>query len=112
MKYTLEQLQSMSDLDLNIAVTKSQGFVVDGWYENTSVVIAVDENGNNGFQSDYCNKPSDMCELIISEGISLIYQIDNNYWCASTMNTPFVHDKNPLRAAAIVYVLVRQVQGI
>ena len=103
----------MNYLGINCVVAECQGFVVDAWYTDTNTAIVVDQDGCNGFDADYCGNPSDMWPLIVEEGISISYQQHNGLWCAMVIGTEFtiIHfDKNPLRAAAIVYVMLKQMQ--
>jgi len=107
MKYTLEQLQAMSDDDLSRTVTELTAFLdirecgelgeydVYQWIEMHGISIDI-------------NNPSDMWPLIVEEGISIAYMPYSNEWCTASNYRSFIHDKNPLRAAAILYVLGRQ----
>ena len=111
MKYTLEQLQAMSDDDLSRTVTELTAFldIIDcgelGEYDVYQWIemhgISIDINNN-----------LDMVPIIDEYHIVLSKASSDDYWCASATNTPLVIDENPLRAAAIVYVLVKQVHGI
>lgn len=74
-------------------------------------IVVFDIEGESS-QIDYCNNPSDMMPLAWEHGISLIHE--SCYWTAASDDlneawdsTHSADDKNPLRAAAIVYLLMQ-----
>ena len=115
MKHTLEQLEVMSDFDIDIIIADIIGidwFSSPSDYRNTS--------GGWMFSSDsiecdtrlpsYCNSWADMGPLIHEAKIAgRWWRFAPNLYCASSMDMKYTcTDKNPLRAAAIVYILVKQ----
>lgn len=73
--------------------------------------------GSPGFAivevKDYCNNPSDAWPIIASSGISLNHggKLDGDSWidfwyCGDGKGSCF-NDENPLRAAMIVYLMMR-----
>ena len=104
-----EQLENMSDFEINKAIACTQGMDYSGVTES----MVHDYN-----MRDYCNNPSDMMPLVFELGIELS-PLFCGEWVASLVNTyeydeepiydgdyQSVHN-NPLRAAAIVYLLMR-----
>ena len=59
---------------------------------------------------DYCNSPADMWPIILEHRIELMPRRHNKGWIATitSLNTKRVMNKNPLRAAAIVYLKVME----
>ncbi|MBH3259960.1 DUF2591 family protein [Serratia marcescens] len=98
----------MSDLDINVLVGEIQGFA--------NKIAAL-----NGMR-DYCNNPADAWPIIVENGISLYH--DNGNWQAE-MNyyapvgafgtdeacSKFVDDKKPLRAAMIVFLMMKDAEN-
>ncbi len=116
-----EQLERLSDLELNKLVARlvyddieALTSPFDGndevWIERAGGVII-----NTSY--DPCNNPSDMMPLVLESAIELS-PLFCGEWCASELNNytyearpiyngyQVVHS-NPLRAAAIVYLLMR-----
>ena len=114
MKHSKEQLEAMSDFEINCVVTS----IAD---ECDYSQWAVSEDGalfyhcgidGSQYHSvdilDYCTSIEDMMPLVFEERINLL--VTHNGWVAfSEHDTPLESEhKNPLRAAAIVYILVKQ----
>ena len=132
MKYTQEQLEAMSDFELNKAVAKSIGHITfkssmeGGCDIGTEQVCRgvrfnkwVDYCNNWSDMDkwvDYCNNWSDMGTLIFDSGINLESpeSIGIDDWCASNFSavglgsTINSYSENPLRASAIIYILIKQ----
>lgn len=121
-KYTQAQLEAMSDLHLNIAVTS-----IENKEDYSQWAISADETqvyhcGVDGSQYHYvdilayCNNPDDIMPLVFESRFDLGFHQEGE-WCVSTVSHLHHNDcayyfqcfnKNPLRAAAIVYILVKQ----
>ena len=116
MKYTLEQLEGMSDKQISEAVLSLiTGYSIDEARE----IISTGYFSKSSF-CDYCNSWADMGPLIHEAKISLspCYSADpvvysyspTGKWCAEHfyLQSGQVTNTNPLRAAAIVYILIKQ----
>lgn len=64
-------------------------------------------DGANWHEFDPCNNPSDMWPLIVENEISLVvYQ--SGVWECNHHNQFFSRNDNPLRAAAIVFLMLNE----
>lgn len=107
MKHTKDQLEAMSDTELNRVVAVIAGYGAD----------YLERNPDNA--PDYCNKHSEMMPLAFECAIELS-PLFRGGWVASEVSS-YTHEEdpiynenqashtNPLRACAIVYVLARKV---
>ncbi|HEY7864616.1 MAG TPA: phage protein NinX family protein [Psychromonas sp.] len=101
-KYTQEQLEEMSDFEINKIAAELNGMD----YSGVSEQMKHDYN-----MPDYCNNWSDMGPLIHRYKIAMTPQGWNTtLWSASTsINCDMTSiSSNPLRAAAVVYILIKQ----
>lgn len=97
--YTQEDLKEMSDFEINTLVAHAKGWQPHYWHH----------------LPNYCNNWSDMGPLIVetkiavtpSSKLSVQMGFEENDWCASVVNFASWCE-NPLRAAAIVYILIKQ----
>jgi hypothetical protein len=117
-----EQLEAMSDAEINKAVAISASA-----YEEVpcygEVVIVGDkecyyDDERNIFEchADYCDSYEDMMPLVFEHGIELSPLFSDD-WCASSIQSYTYEEdpiyehharhENPLRAAAIVYLLMQ-----
>ena len=132
MKHTKEQLEGMSDFEINRAVGKS--VLASSKHENhlsvnyeIKAVCFKDDKGNMKYEVDYCNNPSDIMPLVFEAGITM-QAVSDGYVCygdygyldcgdkdylkVNEADSPFdfpdnsIGHKNGLRAAAIVYLLM------
>lgn len=121
MKYSKEQLEAMSDFEINCVVTS----VVNN-EDYSQWAISADESsfyqcGIDGDQFhavdiyDYCKDVIDIMPLVFEAGISLIssgggwYTAHSEDLDVATLKCSHeCYCSNPLRAAAIVYILVMQ----
>ena len=64
------------------------------------------------FVFDYCNNPSYSWPIILENGISInapdYFNDPENGHGVDTFDTPMIRDKNPLRAAMIVYLMMNK----
>lgn len=120
MEYRKEKLELMSDLNINKEVARlSFDFydeirVTQAPSQDSSVWVECD-GGLENTNYDPCNNPSDIIPLVFEYNISLLDPESNgrNEWQAGKFYPDFTPDiqvqhKNPLRAAAIVYILIKQ----
>lgn len=109
--------QNKSDFEINKAVagTFDSIFIIgDGscpHVSNEAVSVGFDNRfGVVDVDVDYCNKPSDAWPIILDNRISVSPQSNGNEWEATqglddNLQPSFSEwDKNPLRAAMIVYL--------
>lgn len=108
MIYTKEQLQGMSDLEVNRALAmlmhKYAGIVGD-WMPNG---VKVNDESNIFYsERDYCNNPSDIMPLAFEYKIRISPYMD--IWCADFIATGQSYfDSNPMRAITCCLILVLQ----
>jgi len=105
-----EQLEAMSDFDLNCLIVDKLEIISDVHFSSAITRHVKDGEVLRCAETlDYCNNPSDMMPLVFEKGISLVY-MDEEYeahslCCGDEVNNTL--HKNPLRAAAIVYLLIK-----
>ena len=113
----------MSDDGLNKVVATLEGFGMDNGYG------FIDSNGNvvcydiicprdeepycTEVRKNYCNNWADMGPMIHKEKIILIFDPLTKLWFATTVFNSWLNEEprfnaNPLRAAAIAYILAKQ----
>jgi len=102
----------LTDWEINVAVAKCLGYAASpNKYHPTSVVTNYG-NGRRGLNShDYCNSWSDMGPIIVENKISLV-ELSSvaTGWKAQAMHLegkPHSSNPSPLRAAAIVYLMIK-----
>ena len=109
--------ESMSDFEINYLVAKidTDGEVIgkdDMWTtDNENSVQVIYKVGISGEYKDYCNSPADMWPIILQYGINTNF---HQHGCMSTALIEsgtnlyrFTHE-NPLRAAAIVFLMMQE----
>ena len=104
----MKDYSEMSDFEINKAVAACLGVEVQEW--NGKIFGGIDRNIDNVTSVvgviDYCNNPSDAWPIIKSNHINIGWAGDEE-WFARTVHTPKVFDTNPLRAAMIVYLMMK-----
>lgn len=125
MKHSKEELEAMSDFDINVIMAHIIYSNLSG--QDFTKHLAVKYSSENsceciyylgGEPLDYCNNPLDMMHLVFDLGIELsplfcgewsASHIDNYTYEQEPVYDSFqAVDSNPLRAAAIVYILIKQ----
>ena len=103
--------EDMSDLQINLLVANAIG--VDA-AENSGVVFgAVKHEGENVVSVmgvvDYCNNPSDAWPIIVANRINVYASEGPDFmpWMAGCGGF-MVSNKNPLRAAMIVFLMMQE----
>ena len=103
--------EEMSDLQINLLVANAIG--VDA-AENSGVVFgAVKHEGDNVVSVmgvvDYCNNPSDAWPIIVANRINVYASEGPDFmpWMAGCGGF-VVSNKNPLRAAMIVFLMMQE----
>ncbi len=113
MKYTKEQLQAMSDFEVN----KALALLVDDFEEPPADCVTeiigdklFYRNRSHGSYFEchkgYCDEPNDIMPLQVKHKIGL--QPASGEWQAFAATADFYNDKNPLRAIACCLILVLQ----
>lgn len=129
MKYTVEQLEAMSDFEINKLVAIKEG-KRPGYYAQATDTYNIELGSGSVAESpelrphhviewvcrDYCNSWADMGVIIERDGISLIKWVNDEDGYEAVLVEYHGHEvvtgdlfsshKNPLRAAAIVYLLM------
>ncbi|OWO87209.1 hypothetical protein B5C26_00050 [Photorhabdus luminescens] len=95
----------LSDFEINAHVAEKMDFhkYIINYSDNPSYnYVRVNDR-----TFDSCNNPSDAMPIIIENKISLVYV--NNYWSARQFHNACIeiNDENPLRAAMIVFLMMR-----
>lgn len=101
----MKDYSKMSDFEINKAVSTALGMDVSGATEENNMMY--------GYVHDICNNPSDAWQVIRENRISLrpddMYEEAPNsgYWRADNEAGNHCHHENPLRAAMIVYLMMK-----
>lgn len=114
--------EAATDFEINKAVAEIRfpGFhwqiapIGDGRNESLSATVTYDHEGAQGYVYDYCNNISNSWPLMMEYGIGN-YRNHNGIWESESCTvdgletTIYEHeDKNPLRAAMIVYLKMKE----
>ena len=94
----MKDYSNMSDFEINKAVSTALGMDVSGATEENNIMY--------GYVDDICNNPSDAWPIIKTNHINIVWAGDEE-WFARTVHTTKVFDVNPLRAAMIVYLMIK-----
>ena len=103
--------EEMSDLQINLLVANAIG--VDAAENSGAVYGAVKHGGDNVVSVigvvDYCNNPSDAWPIIVANRINVYASEGPDFmpWMAGCGGI-MVSNKNPLRAAMIVFLMVQE----
>ena len=110
----MKDYNEMSDFEINKLVAEKLG--VDAKIEDGRSFTSKRHAGENVISvttvTDYCNNPSDMWPLIVESKISIL-PWNEQMWQAWFTDSGLdgikhrVFDKNPLRAAAIVFLMIK-----
>lgn len=114
MTYTINQLQQMSDFEVNKALCIKLGYDVTGISEQRNMMTAA--------VIDYCNNPNDIMPLAFERKISLIQWCESGSYTAVSDSAVFFgvsndfsvkdskykqyEDMNPLRAIACLLLMM------
>jgi len=106
----------MSDFEINKAVAECLGVKFECFKNQVF--------GHNEVKSknvinvvgviDYCNNPSDAWPIIIENKISLQPPMSNGvkcWWASDTEDNHVIGDSSPLRAAMIVFLMIKEQEG-
>ena len=117
--YTQDQLEAMSNFEINAHLCIELGMKPLEKQENTDCAVVMDLRSSSGYcKYDYCGSAGDMWPLLKPNGISLIDIEGDTLACSGCEygvgEFLWVNDvwhENQLRAAAIVYILIMQEKG-
>lgn len=99
--------EQMSDFEINKSVAGALGVK---WYIVAGRMIT----GSDGSYTDYCNNPADAWPVIVDNGIGIEQNHSQTKWIARSFSVGLTEqayafvDKNPLRAAMIVFLMMRK----
>ena len=113
--------EKSSDFEINKAVAEALGFDTDSKYwqegfDGKGTLLQLSESGKT-HELNYCNNPNDAWPIIVENKISVnhssIYGYSFDGWEASAYNDTdglisANGDKNPLRAAMIVFLKMKE----
>ena len=108
MKFTKEQLQGMSDFEVNR--TLASLLYPDSWIARSIVTreeISIENDEVCFVMVNYCNNPSDILPLAFQHKIG-IHHFNRGMWQAYTQGDLVCTNENPLRAIACCLILVLQ----
>ena len=109
----MKDYNEMSDFEINVLVAEKLG--VGAKIEDGCLFTSKKHAGENVISvttfTDYCNNPADMWPLIFENKIDVCFIDSANSWTSFglTKNKLLVDSSgdNPLRAAAIVYLMLK-----
>lgn len=115
MTYTTQQLQEMEDAEINEAIAKKLGMVINS-YCGDAVMCGYEGLRSTFADRDFCNNPNGIMPLAFERGISINFCPHLDAWTASawkktgrmesTMINSFRCDTNPLRAIACILLMM------
>lgn len=114
--------ESMSDFEVNKAVSKRLGVSVDddvylAYQEANKPSVPASQSELTNKWVDYCNNPADAWPLMIQNKISIVNMRDYSNEYTAMQNLTIYNDtdcsiaasdKNPLRAAMIVFLMMSE----
>ena len=111
----MSDYSELSYFEINKRVAEALGFdVVNEQINEVVGEMWVIKNGRgvrNGLPN-YCSNPADAWPLILESGIGIKQNFSNDDWLASPRKYDDGHmmqiDENPLRAAMIVYLMMKE----
>lgn len=126
----MKDYASMSDQQINVLVIEAmvksgiftdehddisgRGYVSDGWCWGPGVKTNLVKDGkpfvthHNGRKLDYCNNPADAWPIIEQNKISLTYHHSRGHWSAIFNHENISMHGSPLRAAMIVFLMMKE----
>ena len=108
----MKDYNEMSDFEINRLVAIKLGhksYHEDGSYTNDGRNVTVKGNGILGWFNP-CNNPEDMWPLIVENNIWIQPDmVGDGYW-HSHCEDFLAKDKNPLRSAAIIYLMIKDAE--
>ena len=117
----MKDYSKMSDFEVNKAVAINVGGY-QGHVEHMKHGVKESDRDSHGmfyFERDYCNNPSDAWPIIFQNDIMLNPSCADSLWKAEQglrvkpsgfYSVATAYDTNPLRAAMIVYLMMKDVE--
>ncbi|MFJ7174461.1 DUF2591 domain-containing protein [Citrobacter freundii] len=123
----MKNYSEMTDFEINCLVAEATGhrplISQYGWKGSQegdyTAVVAIGPNGAGTF--DWCNSPGCAWEIILKSRISILWIESTGIWCANAGGLVeanywgwdecpevYFENKNPLRAAMIVFLLMQE----
>jgi hypothetical protein len=109
--------EGMTDFQINccIAITRGCDVVREISPSSSSVYCGYEGLESTQDERDYCNNPADMWPIIVvnkiktgwHSGEDWMAQVDNRFQAGAYKRLVYCH-KNPLRAAAIVFLMMNE----
>ena len=108
----MKDYNEMSDFEINKLVAGKLG--ADAKIEDGRLFTSKNHAGENAISvttfTDYCNNPADMWPLIVENNIWIQPDmVGDGYW-HSHCEDFWAKDKNPLRSAAIIYLMIKDAE--
>lgn len=102
--------QTATDAEINLAVAKKVIGEVPADNEFDKFFDDIHIRSVESGDVDYCNNPADMMPVVFENRIGLTFETYTNEWWATTndFSGPRFKHINPLRAAAIVYLMMEE----
>lgn len=112
----MKNYEEMSDFEINKRVFKAIVGAKPLGYPHAADGRSVGDESNGNYRwYDYCNNPEDAVPIIVENRIGTIPAPDNGLWKAAHRKVgnddapyQFTQDKNPLRAAMIVFLKMNE----
>lgn len=99
--------QTATDAEINKAVAAKLGLGAKSrdvdWIDGQYIMVETYQLD----VPDYCNNPADMMPVVFEHGMSMYFNKCSKTWDVSRDQSFCVHT-NPLRAAAIVYLMLEE----
>ncbi|AGN89480.1 hypothetical protein Eta_0034 [Serratia phage Eta] len=98
----------MSDFEINKAVGFAVGYAtcIEPYFE----VVIINKTGR---QFNPCNSPADAWPIIVANRIGVLPASNGDKWAAHYQEWRVaVADKNPLRAAMIVFIMIKEAENV
>ena len=113
----MKDYSAMSDSEINMAVAnylKRKGEQIINPYKHRPDVQIFHSNGLYSHK-DYCNHPADAWPIIVENAITVACskKINSTAWDSSKglAYGAVAHDQNPLRAAMIVFLMMKDAEN-
>lgn len=106
----------LSDFEINKRVAKALGHSIDDQRYGFASIGVFHSDGIAYKSYDYCNNPADAWPIMVDNQISILYEEAMGKWNAGKAYwvdgvewqiTDDVMDKNPLRAAMLVFLMMQ-----
>lgn len=97
----MNNYNELSDFDINKRVAVAHGIDCSGINSESMM-------WQYNLPKDYCNNPADAWPIIVENGISIVKSPDGTWGASDLYRNINYWDKNPLRAAMIVFLMMNE----